>query len=63
LDISFIEEMPLGDIGHKRKDTFISNDEVLKKLQKVTDLFPLLLLTSRSWNNAKWAAYRSLDLV
>ncbi|MEY4587458.1 MAG: Cyclic pyranopterin monophosphate synthase, partial [Pseudomonadota bacterium] len=33
MDISFIEEMPLGDIDHKRKDTFISNNEVLKKLQ------------------------------
>jgi len=40
MDISFIEEMPLGDIGHKRKDTFISNDEVLKKLQTHFNLIP-----------------------
>ena len=40
MDISFIEEMPLGDIGHKRKDTFISNDEVLKKLQAHFNLIP-----------------------
>jgi len=40
IDISFIEEMPLGDIGHKRKDTFISNDEVLKKLQTHFNLIP-----------------------
>ena len=40
IDISFIEEMPLGDIHHKRKDTFISNDEVLKKLQTHFNLVP-----------------------
>jgi cyclic pyranopterin phosphate synthase len=40
MDISFIEEMPLGDIGHKRKDTFISNDEILKKLQAHFNLIP-----------------------
>ncbi len=40
LDISFIEEMPLGNIDHLRKDTFISNDEVLKKLQSHFNLIP-----------------------
>ena len=40
MDISFIEEMPLGAINHKRKDTFISNDEVLKKLQAHFNLIP-----------------------
>ena len=40
LDISFIEEMPLGNIDHKRKDTFISNDEILKKLQAHFNLIP-----------------------
>ena len=40
MDISFIEEMPLGDIDHKRKDTFISNNEVLKKLQAHFNLIP-----------------------
>ena len=40
MDISFIEEMPLGVINHKRKDTFISNDEFLKKLQVHFNLIP-----------------------
>ena len=40
MDISFIEEMPLGDIDHKRRDTFISNNEVLKKLQAHFNLIP-----------------------
>lgn len=40
MDISFIEEMPLGAINHKRKDTFISNDKVLKKLQAHFNLIP-----------------------
>ena len=40
IDISFIEEMPLGDIDHTRKDTYISNDEVLKNLQNHFNLIP-----------------------
>lgn len=40
IDISFIEEMPLGNIDHLRKDTFISNDEVLKNLQNHFTLIP-----------------------
>ena len=40
LDISFIEEMPLGDIDHTRKDTYISNDVVLKNLQSHFNLIP-----------------------
>lgn len=40
IDISFIEEMPLGDIGHNRMNTFISNDVVLKKLQSHFNLIP-----------------------
>ncbi len=43
MDISFIEEMPLGDIQHTRKDTYISNDEVLKKLQHHFNLIPTTL--------------------
>lgn len=43
MDISFIEEMPLGDIHHIRKDTFISNNEVLKKLQNHFNLIPTTL--------------------
>lgn len=40
MDISFIEEMPLGDVDHMRKDTYISNDEVLKNLQNHFNLIP-----------------------
>jgi cyclic pyranopterin phosphate synthase len=35
IDISFIEEMPLGVISeHQRSDTFYSNQQILKKLEK-----------------------------
>lgn len=33
IDISFIEEMPLGDTDHARIDTFMTQDEVLPRLQ------------------------------
>ncbi|MGQ0442076.1 MAG: GTP 3',8-cyclase MoaA [Methylophilaceae bacterium] len=33
IDISFIEEMPLGEVNHVREDTFISNVDTLKLLQ------------------------------
>lgn len=33
LDISFIEEMPLGEVNHARDSTFISNADTLKLLQ------------------------------
>ena len=33
IDISFIEEMPLGEVDHTRNSTFVSNDETLKQLQ------------------------------
>ena len=33
IDISFIEEMPLGEVDHTRASTYISNDETLKLLQ------------------------------
>jgi cyclic pyranopterin phosphate synthase len=33
IDISFIEEMPLGDVDHVRGSTFVSNDDTLKQLQ------------------------------
>lgn len=33
IDISFIEEMPLGDTGHLRADTCMTQDEVLPRLQ------------------------------
>lgn len=33
IDISFIEEMPLGEVDHTRGSTFVSNLETLEKLQ------------------------------
>ena len=33
IDISFIEEMPLGEVDHARNSTFVSNEETLKLLQ------------------------------
>lgn len=34
IDISFIEEMPLGDVGHSRLDTYYSSDEALERLSR-----------------------------
>jgi cyclic pyranopterin phosphate synthase len=34
LDISFIEEMPLGQVDHDRPQTWFSNDEALTQLQQ-----------------------------
>jgi cyclic pyranopterin phosphate synthase len=34
LDISFIEEMPLGQVGHDRPQTWFSNDKALAQLQQ-----------------------------
>jgi GTP 3',8-cyclase len=33
IDISFIEEMPLGEVDHARESTFVSNADTLKLLQ------------------------------
>ena len=33
IDISFIEEMPLGEVDHTRESTFVSNADTLKLLQ------------------------------
>ena len=33
IDISFIEEMPLGEVNHTRDSTFVSNADTLKTLQ------------------------------
>jgi len=40
LDISFIEEMPLGDVDHARSSTWFSNDETLSVLQQQYELVP-----------------------
>lgn len=41
LDISFIEEMPLGDMGeHDREQSFCSSDEVLRRIEEQYKLIP-----------------------
>ena len=40
LDISFIEEMPLGEVDHHRESTFVSNADTLKNLQSQYSLLP-----------------------
>lgn len=38
LDISFIEEMPLGEVQHSRSASYVSNEETLKLLRARYDL-------------------------
>jgi len=38
LDISYIEEMPLGHVSHTREESYCSSDEVLATLKTVFDL-------------------------
>lgn len=38
VDISFIEEMPLGQVSHIRNSTYVSNEETLKLLRARYDL-------------------------
>jgi len=38
MDISYIEEMPLGHVSHQREESFFSSDEVLAELTKSFDL-------------------------
>lgn len=40
IDISFIEEMPLGEINHSRESTYVSNADTLKLLQSEYPLLP-----------------------
>jgi cyclic pyranopterin phosphate synthase len=40
IDISFIEEMPLGEVDHTRNSTFVSNVDTLKLLQSKYLLTP-----------------------
>ena len=40
IDISFIEEMPLGEVDHARESTFVSNVDTLKLLQNTFNLIP-----------------------
>jgi len=45
LDVSFIEEMPLGDVTHERKETFVSNDDLLKNLKNHYNLIKTSIST------------------
>ncbi|MDO7710021.1 MAG: GTP 3',8-cyclase MoaA, partial [Pseudomonadota bacterium] len=38
LDISYIEEMPLGHVSHQRNESYCSSDEVLAILQQAFEL-------------------------
>lgn len=38
LDISFIEEMPLGDVGYTRRDSYYSADKALQQLEQAFKL-------------------------
>ncbi|MBI2307595.1 MAG: GTP 3',8-cyclase MoaA [Rhodocyclales bacterium] len=52
LNISFIEEMPLGDVGHGRSNTYFSTDEGLALLSSLFDLVPTVETTggpARYW--------------
>ncbi len=40
IDISFIEEMPLGDVTHNRENTFVNNADTLKMLHSQFNLLP-----------------------
>ncbi|MCB1741535.1 MAG: GTP 3',8-cyclase MoaA, partial [Gammaproteobacteria bacterium] len=40
LDISFIEEMPLGDIEHERAESYFSSDEVRAEISRHYELVP-----------------------
>lgn len=46
IDISFIEEMPLGDIDdHERKEAYYSSDDVKTDIQQVYELLPSAVTT------------------
>lgn len=40
IDITFIEEMPLGEIGHGRQSTYFSTEEAIERLQTRFTLLP-----------------------
>ncbi len=51
IDISFIEEMPLGEVSHTRHDTFVSNADTLTLLKSK---YPLLPSTETTGGPAKY---------
>lgn len=55
IDISFIEEMPLGDVDHSRESSFCSNIDTLKMLQSKHTLIASTVTTggpARYWRVA-----------
>jgi GTP 3',8-cyclase len=61
IDISFIEEMPLGDVNHNRENTFVSNIDTLKLLQSA---FPLLSSTESTGGPARyWRVANSITKI
>lgn len=51
IDISFIEEMPLGEVDHARENTYISNTETLSFLK---NKYPLLPSTETTGGPARY---------
>ncbi len=51
IDISFIEEMPLGDVNHTRESTFVSNAVTLKLLQSK---YPLIASAETTGGPARY---------
>ena len=51
IDISFIEEMPLGEVDHTRASTFVSNVDTLKTLQSK---YPLVASTETTGGPARY---------
>lgn len=56
VDISFIEEMPLGDINHSRNESYVNNQTTFTRLQKSFALIPSTANTggpAKYWQVAK----------
>lgn len=51
IDISFIEEMPLGEVDHTRESTFVSNADTLKQLQSK---YPLIASAETTGGPARY---------
>lgn len=51
IDISFIEEMPLGEVDHSRESTFVSNADTLKTLQSK---YPLIASAETTGGPARY---------
>lgn len=51
IDISFIEEMPLGEVDHTRSSTFVSNADTLQTLQSK---YPLIASTETTGGPARY---------